>query len=277
MSAIPGSPGFIPGSPGTGSAGTAGTVLSVLLDAALRIAGLLSRPGWTHSDDQYNELVPATNRMLSSWDCDKHKVYNTSIDEYELSAGQKTYTIGPGGDLDNGTAGARPLRISGANIIFPTTPQVRRPVDLLSDSEWRRIAVQDVSGAPPYHLYYDGSIDESGLSNLFLRFQPPAGYILELYTWQRLAAAFTSKSDVAIFPDGYEEAIVYNLAVRAASLNPNEANLAPDARELAARALNTLKALNAKSPRVGCDPALSAGDDDQGGGYGWLDGSGIYT
>lgn len=265
------------GGPGGDGSVTQGTVLSVLLDAALRVAGLLSRPGWSHSDDQYNELVLAVNRMLGSWNCDKHKVYNLSIDEYALVAGQKLYTIGTGGDLDNGTEGARPLRIAGANVIYPTTPQVRRPVEILSDSEWRRISVQDVSGAPPYQLYYDGAIDSEGLSNLYLRFQPPAGYILELYTWQRLAAAFTNKTDLAIFPDGYEEAIVYNLAVRAASLNPREADLAPDARELAGRALNILKAFNAKSPRIGSDPALGGSDEDSDGGYGWLDASGIYT
>lgn len=265
------------GTPGTGSSGSAGTVLSVLLDAALRIAGLLHRPGWTHSDDQYNELIPATNRMLSSWNCDGHKVYDTSIDEYALTEDQKSYTIGPGGELDNGSAkGARPLFVAGANLIFPTDPQVRRRVGILTDAEWRSISIQDIPGAPPYQLYFDGSMDSNGLGRIYLRFQPPAGYILELYTWQRLAAAFVNKTDVAVFPDGYEEAIVYNLAVRAASLNPNESNLAPDARDLAARALNTLKAFNAKSPRIGCDPAFNS-DLDEGGGYGWLDAGGWYT
>lgn len=273
MGAIPGSPSFIPGSPGTSGTGTAGTVLSVLLDAALRIAGLLSRPGWSHSDDQYNELVPATNRLLSSWSCDQHKVYNTAIEEFNLVAGQKIYTIGPGGDLDTD----RPLFVAGANVIFPTTPQVRRGVRILTDAEWRRISVQDVSGAPPYELYFDGSIDANGRGNVYLRFQPPAGYILELYTWQRLAAAFTDKTDVAVFPDGYEEAIVYHMAIRAASLNPREAMLAPDAHDLAAKALNTLMAFNAKSPRMSCDPAFGGGDGDPSDYRGWLDASGMYT
>ena len=53
-----------------------------------------------------------------------------------------------------------------------------------------------------------------------------------------------------ILPDGYEDAIKWNLAIRAAALYPWEAKLDPIAHKLAAQALNRLKVLNTSCPTL---------------------------
>lgn len=244
------------------------TILSDLLKPALRRGGITTRPGIIPNVDQYGELIPEVNRMLSSWNCDGHRIFTTSIDIYPLTAGQKIYTIGPGGAFNN----PRPIFVSAANLIFPTTPVLRREIKILNDDEWSRISIQDISGALPVALYYDGGLNTSaGLANIYIVFQPPVGYSLELYTWDDLATSFTAVTDAALFPPGYEDAIVTNLALRVCALYPNDSTIAknPNAmgelRDQARRALDALIILNTQIPDLRSE-AASIGQS--GGGYG---------
>lgn len=251
---------------GAGTVGAAGLPISSLINPAYRIAGITQWVGIVPSNDMYVEAIGALNALLEITNCDGHKIFTTSIATYPLNAGQKLYSIGPGGDFD----APRPLYIRGANALFPTTPVVRRHVDILDDDQWRSITVQDIVGAPPYQLYYDGGFDSNGRGQIYLRFQPPAGYSLELYTWQALSSSFTSSTDVAYLPPGYQLFLTYNLAKQLATLNPNMANMSPRAYEIADSSMMTLIALNSHSPRIACEPGLSG--EEFGPGYGWLDG-----
>lgn len=252
------------GPPGAGG-GAVATTLGALLAPMLRIAGITKRPGITPSGDQFAELIPAVNRMLASWNCDGHRIFNTLISAYPCVTAQKIYTIGPGANFD----ADRPLEIREANIIFPTTPAVRRQIRIVDDTQWSSITVQDISGAPPTYLYYDNSMDANGWARIYIRPQADTGYSLELYTWQALKANFTAIDDAVILPPGYEEAIVCNGAIRAAALYPLESTLSPDARLNADKALRTLITLNSKCP----PQPTEAGYLGHGGGYvNWMTG-----
>lgn len=255
------------GTPGS----TAGSAISTLLDPALRIAGITKRPGIGPSTDQYDELIPVLNRMIGSYNLDGHRIYTTSIDEYALVDGQKIYTIGPGADFDN----PRPIFITGANTIFPTDPQVRQPVKIMSQAQWRALTVQDISGAPAYGLYYDNSMDDSGFGRVYLYPQAPTGYLLELYTWVALADSFTAPTDGVVLPPGYAAMLTWNLGIEAAIMYPLESHLHPLAPEKAAQALGAVITSNSKAPEM----AIEQGADGRSGGrvgYGWwLTGSGL--
>lgn len=222
------------------------TTLADLLKAALRIAGITVLPGTTPSTDQYAELIPLVNDMLASYSLDGHRIYTTDIATYPLTSGTKIYTIGPGGTFN----APRPLFIKEANLLYPTSPVVRRPIDVISDDEWASIRVQDITSAPPYKLYYAGGMDANGRASIYIYFQPPAGYTLELYTWLELKDDFTAVTDSVVLPPGYNELIKWNLAIRVAGLYPLEAKLAPDARDMAAKALSNVVTLNADMPKV---------------------------
>lgn len=232
--------------------------LANILDPALRMAGISKRPGITPSDEMYGEMIPATNRMLASWSCDGHRVFTTAINEYDLIASQKIYTIGPGGDFNS----ARPLFIRDANFIFPTNPQLRRPIKLLDDDEWSKIAVQDIAAAPPWYLYFDGGFDLNGRAKIYIVGQPPTGYKLELFTWQALKSDFTATTDAVIFPPGYEKALVSNLAIEAAMLYPLESVLARNAKAMdklekqAGKDLKVLIVLNSAPPVLRSEAAF---------------------
>ncbi len=226
------------------------TTLADILTPALRMAGISKRPGITPSGDQFQELIPAANRMLSSWNCNGHLVFTTSIVDYDLNAGQEIYSIGPGGDLN----GARPISIRAADFIYPTNPSVRRPIQILDDEQWSKVSVQSISGAPPWYLYPDYGYDANGRSLIYLVGQPPTGYQLELYIWQALKSDFSATTDAVIFPPGYEKALVSNLALEAVMLYPLESVVATNPRALdklerqAGKDLRALIVLNSTSP-----------------------------
>ncbi len=222
------------------------TTLGALLRPALRAAGITMRPGITPNSDQFNELIPEVNRMLQSYNCDGHTIFSTSIEEFALTAGQKIYTIGPGGDFDT----TRPQYIRDANLIFPTNPQLRTPLKLLDEHEWSLIPMQDINNSLPWGLFYNPTYGASGLGTIYLAFQPPSEYILELFSWKLLGNGFTSINDLVTLPDGYEDLIVWNMAIRAANFYPTMATLGPDVRMLAANALRRVRVLNTICPTL---------------------------
>ncbi len=220
------------------------TTLADLLKPALRMAGITMRPGITPSGEQYDELIPAVNRMLQSANCNGHTIFSTKIEEFELNANQKIYTIGPGGDFNT----TRPQFIKDANLIFPTTPQLRTPLKLLDSHEWSLIQLQDIGNSLPWGLFYNATYGSTGRGTIYLAFQPPDGYLLELYTWTLLPGAFSSVTDLVILPDGYEEYITTGMAIRAAALYPRDSALSNDARMLHRQAYDNVVTLNTKCP-----------------------------
>lgn len=266
--------GGVFGGGGSTGGGTAGVPLGTgIIDPMLRIAGITTLPGTIPNVDQRGELVPMVARMLGSWNLDGRKIFTTSIAPYALNTDQKIYSIGPGGDFD----ADRPLYIKGADLLWPTSPIYRTQLRILDDDEWAAIPLQDITSAPPNSIYYDGGMDANGRGLIYIYFQPPAGYSLELYTWQALSTSFTSVDDIVVFPPGYEEALVWNGALRVAAMYPLEAKLNPLAAVMARDSLRALMTLNTQLPRIGTDPGLAhdrSGRDQ--GGRGWLTGGGFF-
>src|SRR5215471_16091899 len=228
---------------GTGSAGGVPvTVDRGLIYPALRKAGVTLGPQRTPSPAQYQDGLEELNRLVGSLNCDRLNIYSISRYEYPLN-GAKTYTIGqdPTGQTIADFDGPRPVAIDRANIIY-STPQLRRPLALLTNLQWSRIVCQDQPITIPYALYDDYAYP---LSIIYLYPQPVPGYMLELFIWQ-LVPTFVTISDVILLPPGYEDVLVLNLAVRLAPHFQREipAVVAIDAQ----KALMRIESINAPKP-----------------------------
>lgn len=235
--------------------------LSTLLYAGFRVAGVTDRPGRTPSLDQYADAIAILNRMIGIWNIDRDKIFTVEVDAYTLTAGKKTYQIGPGGA--DFPAAARPIEIETANIIVnTTTPVVREPMALLTQPEWAAIQLQDVSGTIPGSLYNDRG---NPFSTLYIYGQALAAYQLELYTWQPLQT-FAATTDLVVLPPGYEEAIVWNLGIRLAAAFPTQSKIVPKADEFARESLLAIESKNAPAPTMKCDSAIIAASGHRRGG-----------
>lgn len=233
----------------------AGVALSTLLYSAFRIAGVTDRPGRTPSNEQFADAIPMTNRMLGSWQCDRLKIYDQSIDSYPLVSNQKVYTLGNGAVTPTNLSTLRPEMITQANIVVNNvSPYVRFQLNLLTDQQNAAICVQDIPGTIPWALYNDGGYPYCTLS---LYGQPLTTYLLETYTWEALPS-FTATTDMVILPPGYENAITLNLGVLIAASFPTQSHMSPLTPQLAREALAAIKSVNAPSPIMACDGAIVA-------------------
>lgn len=230
-------------------------ITSELLYHAMRLAGITLDPGTIPSPDQFNDALMAFNRMMGGWNTLRDNIFNLSIDEWTLTPNIQVYLLGPGAAATPTTGafnGPRPRRIERAKLLLQTTPEtIYKELNLLSDDEWADKSIHQVTTIPN-DLYNDGN---SPLCSLYFYPLPDSAYKINLYTWQALAKAALTTT-LLDFPDGYEDAIVNNLAVRVAPMFRKQAP--PEVRLQAQLSLAAIQSLNTPTPRLKTDPAFGS-------------------
>jgi len=146
-------------------------------------------------------------------------------------------TIGPTGDVVMTT---RPLELDGVGVLLSgAAPRVEVARALYTDAQWNAIAVKDLTGAICTGVYYTPSVPNGEI----ILWQVPDTTIHslvvyraeQLVTYPTLVTAYT-------LPDGYADAIEWNLAVR---LNVGRGEpVSPDLYDLARSSLAAIKRAN---------------------------------
>ena len=223
-----------------------GVALSTLLYAALRIARVTGRAGRGPTLDQFLEALAIFNRMVDGFSAVRVNLFGLTIASYNLTASQQTYTLGAGGSGPYWLSPTRPSKIAKANLWITTSPTtVRRPIGIMEPPDWANVAVQNVTG-PPLQMYPDYA---SPLMTLYMWPIPDKSYTFELFTWNTIPQA-SAISNLVQLPQGYQEAIVYQLARRIPG-----AQLSSEDLLIARRSLAVLQGRNAQSPRLVNDAA----------------------
>lgn len=161
--------------------------------------------------------------MLDSFSNERLLIYAIAQEAaITLTGGQATYTLGAGGNITT-----RPMEIVSALIRDGATDY---PVDLLSEAEFSAIITKSVQSTYPSSLYDDGGYPQRTIT---LYPVPSSSKSLILFT-KRPLTVLTSIDTVISFPPGYEDALVYNLAIRLAPdygrpIDPGVAQFAIDA------------------------------------------------
>lgn len=174
--------------------------------------------------------LSALNRMLDSWSVDKDVIYTESREQFNLVGGTASYTIGSGGTFNT----TRPLSIDQA---FITSGSLTYEIAVNDASQYALISDKQIQ-AMPSDVYYDGNYP---LSTMIFWPVPDSAYTLNLYSKKPLNN-FTAATDVVNLPQGYERAIIYNLAVEIA---PEYGKEAPASVQKTARtSLKAIESLN---------------------------------
>jgi hypothetical protein len=236
-----------------------GTPTSELLYHALRLARVTLGADRVPASQQYNDAMKCFTRMLGNWNALRGALYALDIHQWPTTAQQQIYQLGPGGDWD----GPRPQRIARANLLFNTDPPIRRKLRIWDDADWASIALQQIYTFPS-GLYNDAA---APLSNIYLRPIPDAVYQIELFTWLGLQKP-VDLDTVLAYPDGWEEGIVSNLALRIGPMFGIP--VSPDVRILATNSMNAINRVAATSPKLNAASDLTRGGG--GGLYNWFSG-----
>lgn len=221
-----------------------------LITRAMKSIGACAA-GETPSPEESQDALDILNSMVKLWNVDGTSIAGQIINAYALTNGKQTYTIGGpglGADFD----ATRPTKITEANLIATsTTPNVRFPLNIIDYDQWADIRLQaQPTSAYPTKIYPDMAFP---LTTLYLWGVPAQNLQLELFTWEQITS-FTL-AGTFVLPGEYEEALIYNLAVRLMILFPGS-NASPLLPELAMQALGKLQKYNAVTPVMAADAAV---------------------
>lgn len=227
---------------GSGSAsGHSVEVGAGLLYPALRKAGVTLGPGRTPSPAQFQDAIDELNRLVGSLNCDRLFIY--ALDKLELSVdgSKRDWTIGqdPTGNSTPDFDYPRPDAIAWASLSDGVGGDI--PLQVLTPQQAAGAVSSCGCGCGQDGIYYDRAYP---VATIHLAAPPPGGMSLNLWVWHKIPR-FQNVTDAAVLPDGYEDALVLNLAVRLAPHFQRvlDQNIREDAR------LSLMRVLSINAPR----------------------------
>lgn len=187
------------------------------------------------------------NLMLSGWNIQKYLVYGLEIEEFQLIPNQQSYTMGVGGDFDTN----KPAYTDAIFLRYSNSNEKR--VEIIDNRLWGSLQSKDAKSSIPYYAYIDIN---HPLRRVYLYPTPSEAKTIIFHNYRKLDD-ITNVNTVLSFPEGYELAIIYNLALLIAP----EYGVTPsnDIYKTANTSLENIKRANIKPVTVPVDPALTGG------------------
>lgn len=166
----------------------------------MKEAGVLTG-GETPTAEEVVDGLGSLNRMLSSWSNDSLMIYARTFENFPLSSGVGDYTIGPGATFNT----IRPMHIIDA---FVRQDMLDYYLDIIPDEEYDAIAYKNIDSIPQV-LNYTAQYPQATIR---IYPKPQASFTLYLRSEKQLST-ITLNDEISL-PPGWEDALVYNLAVR---------------------------------------------------------------
>jgi len=171
---------------------------------------------------------------------------------FPLTANKQSYTLGTGGDFST----PRPVKIEKLSVIYSGTgtTSIELPLDAAFNLEqWQNICVKSTPSNFPLACYI-----RPEYPNQILNFWPiptgPASIIL--YTWDQMPN-LVNLTDLIELPQGYSDALIYNLAVRLCQMFDRVPS--PQLLQEAKEAKHDINDINAGSVALHLDPMWTGG------------------
>lgn len=214
-----------------------------MITRAMRLIGAIG-DGETPSSYEAQTGLDALNTMLDSWSLDELTVYQIQQQNFSITVGTGTYTIGTGGAFN----GTRPVQIRGA--FFRDSNSLDFPLEVVEKPEYNRLAQKTDTGYTPEYLYYSPAYPLGSISLYPVPAAAGSLYLDSLYALQSFATLTTAVS----LPPGYQRAIEFNLALEIAP--EFERDVPASVERNAVKSKAAIERINAPAPVLLCDAAL---------------------
>jgi hypothetical protein len=179
------------------------------------------------------------NRLVAQWAAGHALTIPTSsrtVIPIVLGKGTEAnpITIGPTGDVVMTT---RPLALESAGLLLAgTAPRVEIERAVYTDAMWNAIAVKDMTSSLFTGVYYTPAVPNGEI--ILWPVPDTAIHSLVIYRGEQVPP-FANLSTSYVLPDGYVDALEFNLAVR---LGPGSGvQVTPELQDLARSSLATIK------------------------------------
>jgi len=205
------------------------------------------QPGEAIPNDQAQLALGFLNRMVGGWALRSFTIPAVARLVFPLIANKggpsNPYSVGLGGDLNI----QRPVSQSsftGAGLLLATpTPNVEIPRALATDDGYRSIQIKELTSTLFTTIYYNPTFSVQFGTLQLWPVPDNALHSLVLYLQQALST-FATLQTVYNVPDGYGDALTYNLARRLAK--PWGATVDDDLAQSALLSLNLVQRANVK-------------------------------
>lgn len=237
-----------------------------LIRSALRKISVLAAGEPVNPDDAADAL-DVLRQMIDAWATENLLIYSVNQVNKNTLIGERVYTIGTFAD-----PAPDPLpdnHIDSPNIIQIMSAVIREnsetdyPLDSISYDKYNEVARKSDSQRPNAFYLQQGW----PVSTIYLNAPPYEVGQLRLMVKQSLSSliATASLNDPVALPPGYEQAIVYNLAMMLAP--EYERPISVDIASMATMGKRNIKRLNYQSSTLGVDRALLVSDKQRAGTY----------
>jgi len=239
-------------------------LVSDLIYAGFRIAGILLAPQRGPSNPDTSDGLAVLNSMTDTWQAERLTIYAELRSLFPVFANQQVYSIGP---ISATWPAQRPIRIERAGYIFTSVlPNVEEPFRVLSDQEWAAVTPKELTSSIPTTMHYQGTVP-NGLVTLWpIPTDTSQVGTVAIYTWASVPS-FANVTLAVNLPPAYQEAIEYGLAVRLAARYPRRAQISAWSIDNAARALMKVKTMNAQVLYMQVEQSNMGGAGSRGGRY----------
>lgn len=239
----------------------AATTASIIVRGAFETIGVLGE-GQTLDSAKAADGFRRLNLMIRSWSLQNLTIPVQVREVFDLVANKggpdNPYTIGDGGNFDTERPPTQNALTGAGLILTNSSPEVEIPRAIYTDTMWQAIQVKDLASGGsgvPTAVYYNPTFP---LGKIYLWPVPSSNENendLALYLRKPLVA-FADQTTSVNLPDGSEEAIEYNLAVRLCG--PYSVPMDPDVRAMAKSSLAIFKRSNYHLIDLQIDPAMTA-------------------
>lgn len=183
-------------------------LVSDLIKASLRKLTVYAS-GESPSSNELADGLTALQSMLRRWSTKKILVFASVREYFVLVPGTYFYTWGSGGTWNT----TRPHRLLGAYIV--DSSEISHTVAIIDETKRNSITAKTTISRP-YTLFMQPAYP---LAFIYLYPIPDTAEELHIISIKPFTetSSFSATSDTISFPSEYEEALIYNLAVRLAS------------------------------------------------------------
>ena len=176
--------------------------------------------------DEANDALDSLNALIDSWSNYSDNITTRVRETFNLSTAV-SYTIGTGQTFNTD----RPIQLMEA---FITSGNIDYPMNIVNQEEYDLVSIKTIGGRPTIITYNSGY----PYGTLTMYPAPDASYTLTILS-EKAITGFATLDTLLNLPNGWERALVYNLALELAP----EYGQQPDASvaKIAADSLGAIK------------------------------------
>lgn len=222
------------------------TALSIITDALVEIGAY--SPGATPSAAHQALGLLRFQNQLNAWQADALTLNLQTPNAFTLTSGTSEFTIGPTGDL----AVTRPVFVEGVNYLIPgTTPDTEVPLAPMDNDQFLALSQKTLASSLPQMFHLNATMPNA---TMFIWPQVMQNVVLAIYLYAGIDVPAALNSSVT-GPQGYQEAFMYQLALRLCG--PMSRPMPDGLPEMATAAFARMKRPNVDPGIMGMDQALT--------------------